>query len=194
LRNTVALLNQYFTNDNYPKMDPVGTKYRILAHSLLARIYGGSNANSKLIDHYFRVVPQTHTAEVILLVSLLDWTITNTQTTMETGQLKKLYDEICATLTPLGEFSMLVEVSVPPLLPSPSFSFWSDWFHSQILERGMKVYFGGDHFLQQYALVLISLERYEEAVVALNICMKENELAHYLASNILINYLGNVSP
>jgi len=57
----------------------------------------------------------------------------------------------------------------------------------------MKLYFGGDHFLMQYALVLVSLERYEEAVVALNICMKENELAHYLASNILINYLGNVS-
>jgi len=56
---------------------------------------------------------------VILLVSLLDWTIANTHTTMETGQLKNLYDEICATLTPLGEFSMLVEVSVSPLLLLP---------------------------------------------------------------------------
>jgi hypothetical protein len=56
----------------------------------------------------------------------------------------------------------------------------------------MKVYFGGDHFLMQYALTLVSLERYEEAVVALNICLQENEMAHYLASSILISYLGNV--
>lgn len=116
--------------------------------------------------------PLTLNGELVLLVALLDWTITNANMPIEANELKLIYDEICATLTPLGEYQMLLE----------------------ILERSMKVYFGGDHFLLQYALVLISLERYEEAVVALNICMKEDEKAHYLASNILINHLGNVRP
>jgi len=45
---------------------------------------------------------------------------------METVELKKLYDEICATLTPLGEFSMLNEVSLSPFFPL--FSLTSGFF------------------------------------------------------------------
>jgi len=54
------------------------------------------------------------------------------------------------------------------------------------------VYFGGNHFLMQYALTLMALERFEEAVVALNVSVNANEMALFLASSILINQLGNV--
>jgi len=51
------------------------------------------------------------------------------------------------------------------------------------------VYFGGNHFLMQYALTLMALERFEEAVVALNVSVNANEMALFLASSILINQL-----
>lgn len=54
------------------------------------------------------------------------------------------------------------------------------------------MYFGGNHFLMQYALTLMALERFEEAVVALNVSVNANEMALFLASSILINQLGNV--
>lgn len=45
----------------------------------------------------------------MLLISLLDWTIINAPT-MDSAHLAKIYDEICATLGPLGEHQLLVEV------------------------------------------------------------------------------------
>jgi len=56
--------------------------------------------------------------ELILLCSLLDWTLTNFSGSFFQKSMEQIYDEITFTLTLLGQFDLLLDVIILIILYS----------------------------------------------------------------------------